>query len=59
MTVEEMIKDFSDQLKNTKSEIAELKDALKAREDQVLRLSGAIEALRLAEQQKADVPEEE
>ena len=59
MTVEEMIKDFSDQLKNTKSEIAKLKDALKAREDQVLRLSGAIEALRLAEQQKADVPEEE
>lgn len=59
MTVEEMIKDFSEQLKNTKSEIAELKDALKAREDQVLRLSGAIEALRLAEQQKADIPEEE
>jgi regulator of replication initiation timing len=59
MTVEEMIKDFSEQLKNTKSEITELKDALKAREDQVLRLSGAIEALRLSQQQTADVPEEE
>jgi septal ring factor EnvC (AmiA/AmiB activator) len=47
MTTEEMVKDFTEQLKEQKGAIADLEDALKARKDQVLRLQGAIEALNM------------
>ena len=45
-----MITDFTEQQSKVKAEVAELKDALKTREEQILRLSGAIEGLRLASQ---------
>ena len=45
MTIEEMITDFTEQQ-------SKVKDALKTREDQLLRLQGAIEGLRLATQDK-------
>lgn len=51
MTIEEMIKDFTEQQSKVRSEVAELKEALKAREDQILRFQGAIEGLRLAEKE--------
>ena len=47
MTTEEMVKDFTEQLKEQKATITELEEALKARRDQVLRLQGAIEALNM------------
>ncbi len=50
MTIEEMITDFTEQQSKVRAEVAELKDALKTREEQILRLSGAIEGLRLASQ---------
>tara|TARA_B100000902_G_C27272179_1_gene896869 strand:- start:1202 stop:1435 length:234 start_codon:yes stop_codon:yes gene_type:complete len=50
MTIEEMITDFTEQQSKVRAEVAELKEALKAREDQLLRLGGAIEGLRLATQ---------
>jgi len=46
-----MIKDFTEQQSKVRSEVAELKEALKAREDQILRFQGAIEGLRLAEKE--------
>ena len=52
MTIEEMITDFTEQQSKVKAEVAEIKDALKTREDQLLRLQGAIEGLRLATQYK-------
>ena len=52
MTIEEMITDFTEQQSKVKAEVAEIKDALKTREDQLLRLQGAIEGLRLATQDK-------
>ena len=51
MTIEEMSKDFTEQQSKVRSEVAELKEALKAREDQILRFQGAIEGLRLAEKE--------
>ena len=50
MTIEEMITDFTEQQGKVRAEVSELKEALKAREDQLLRLGGAIEGLRLATQ---------
>jgi len=50
MTIEEMITDFTEQQSKVRAEVSEIKDALKAREDQLLRLAGAIEGLRLATQ---------
>ena len=55
MTIEEMITDFTEQQSKVKAEVAEIKDALKTREDQLLRLQGAIEGLRLATD-KVDAP---
>ena len=52
MTIEEMITDFTEQQSKVKAEVAEIKDALKTREDLLLRLQGAIEGLRLATQDK-------
>ena len=55
MTTEEMVKDFTEQLKDQKSTIVELEAALKVRKDQVLRLEGAIEALNMTlKQAEAD-----
>ena len=56
MTIEEMITDFTEQQSKVKAEVAEIKDALKTREDQLLRLEGAIEGLRLATQDKEEAP---
>ena len=47
MTTAEMVKDFTEQLKEQKGAIADLEEALKSRRDQVLRLQGAIEALNM------------
>tara|TARA_R100001510_G_C7454110_1_gene77609 strand:+ start:259 stop:459 length:201 start_codon:yes stop_codon:yes gene_type:complete len=57
MTIEEMITDFTEQQSKVRAEVAEIKDALKAREDQLLRLAGAIEGLRLATQNKEEATE--
>ena len=54
MTIEEMITDFTEQQSKVKAEVAEIKDALKTREDQLLRLQGAIEGLRLATQKEGE-----
>lgn len=47
MTTEEMVKDFTDQLKDQKATIVELEKQLVTRKEQVLRLEGAIEALNM------------
>ena len=51
-----MITDFTEQQSKVKAEVAEIKDALKTSEDQLLRLQGAIEGLRLATQDKEEAP---
>ena len=58
MTIEDMITDFTEQQSKVNAEVAEIKEALKTREDQLLRLQGAIEGLRLATD-KVDAPAEE
>jgi len=47
MTTEDMVKDFTEQLKEQKTSIVELEAALTNRKNQVLRLEGAIEALNM------------
>ena len=47
MDVEVMVKEFTDQLKEQKATIVELEKQLKTRNEQVLRLEGAIEALNM------------
>jgi|TARA_R100000005_G_C5000903_1_gene207888 septal ring factor EnvC (AmiA/AmiB activator) len=47
MTTEDMVKDFTEQLKEQKASIVELEAALTNRKNQVLRLEGAIEALNM------------
>lgn len=47
MTTEDMVKDFTEQLKEQKATIVELETALTARKNQVFRLEGAIEALNM------------
>ena len=42
-----MVKDFTNQLKEQKATIVELEKQLKTRNEQVLRLEGAIEALNM------------
>ena len=42
-----MVKEFTDQLKEQKATIVELEMQLKTRNEQVLRLEGAIEALNM------------
>lgn len=56
MTIDEMIKDFEDQRGKIRGEISEIEEALKARQEQLLRLGGAIEGLRLAEKNLDDAP---
>ncbi len=47
MDAEKMVKEFTDQLKDQKATIVELEKQLKTRNEQVLRLEGAIEALNM------------
>ena len=47
MDAEKMVKEFTDQLKEQKATIVELEKQLKTRNEQVLRLEGAIEALNM------------
>ena len=47
MDIEGMVKEFTDQLKDQKATIVELEKQLKTRNEQVLRLEGAIEALNM------------
>ena len=47
MTTEDMVKDFTEQLKEQKASIVELEAALTNRKNQVLRIEGAIEALNM------------
>ena len=42
-----MVKEFTDQLKDQKATIVDLEKQLKTRNEQVLRLEGAIEALNM------------
>ena len=59
MTIDEMITDFTEQQSKVKAEVAEIKEALKTREDQLLRLQGAIDGLRLATQKEEEAPVKE
>ena len=59
MTTEEMVKDFTEQLKEQKGAIADLEEALKARREQVLRLQGAVEALNMTLKQAEETEESE
>ena len=47
MDVEQMVKEFTDQLKEQKATIVELEKQLSTRREQVLRLEGAVEALNM------------
>ena len=47
MDATQMVKEFTDQLKEQKATIVELEKQLKSRNEQVLRLEGAIEALNM------------
>jgi len=47
MDATQMVKEFTDQLKEQKATIVELEKQLKTRNEQVLRLEGAIEALSM------------
>ena len=47
MDIEGMVKEFTDQLKEQKATVVELEKQLKTRNEQVLRLEGAIEALNM------------
>ena len=47
MTTEEMVKEFTAQLKEQKATISEMETQLKVRKEQTLRLEGAIEALNM------------
>ena len=60
MDIEVMVKEFTDQLKEQKATIVELEKQLKTRNEQVLRLEGAIEALNmtLKEPEEANGTEE-
>ena len=47
MDIEQMVKEFTDQLKEQKATIVELEKQLSTRKEQTLRLEGAIEALNM------------
>ena len=47
MDIEQMVKEFTDQLKEQKATIVELEKQLSSRKEQTLRLEGAIEALNM------------
>ena len=60
MDVEQMVKEFTDQLKEQKATIVEMEKQLSSRKEQTLRLEGAIEALNmtLKKPEEADGTEE-
>ena len=58
MDIEGMVKEFTDQLKDQKATIVELEKQLKTRNEQVLRLEGAIEALNMTLKADEDGTEE-
>ena len=59
MDATQMVYDFTDQLKEQKATIVELEKQLKTRNEQVLRLEGAIEALNMTlKEPEADATEE-
>jgi|TARA_R100001463_G_scaffold91301_2_gene145998 septal ring factor EnvC (AmiA/AmiB activator) len=47
MDIEKMVEEFTNQLKEQKATAVELEKQLKNRNEQILRLEGAIEALQL------------
>ena len=47
MDAEQMVKEFTDQLKEQKATIVELEKQLSTRKEQTFRLEGAIEALNM------------
>ena len=57
MDIEGMVKEFTDQLKEQKATVVELEKQLKTRNEQVLRLEGAIEALNMTLKEE-DAPQE-
>ena len=60
MDATQMVKEFTDQLKEQKATIVELEKQLSTRKEQTLRLEGAIEALNmtLKEPEEANGTEE-
>tara|TARA_B100000508_G_C11337108_1_gene217295 strand:- start:294 stop:479 length:186 start_codon:yes stop_codon:yes gene_type:complete len=59
MDATQMVKEFTDQLKEQKATIVELEKQLKTRNEQVLRLEGAIEALNMTlKEPETDATEE-
>ncbi len=46
-----MVEEFTNQLKEQKATVVELEKQLKSRNEQVLRLEGAIEALQLTQKE--------
>jgi|TARA_B100000131_G_scaffold53999_1_gene48914 hypothetical protein len=59
MDVSQMVKEFTDQLKEQKATIVELEKQLSTRKEQVLRLEGAVEALNMTlKEPEADATEE-
>ncbi len=58
MDATQMVKEFTDQLKEQKATIVELEKQLGTRKEQVLRLEGAIEALNMTlKKPEEDAPE--
>tara|TARA_B100000524_G_C23453912_1_gene299920 strand:+ start:420 stop:608 length:189 start_codon:yes stop_codon:yes gene_type:complete len=60
MDATQMVKEFTDQLKEQKATIVEMEKQLSSRKEQTLRLEGAIEALNmtLKKPEEADGTEE-
>ena len=59
MDIEQMVKEFTDQLKEQKATIVELEKQLSSRKEQTLRLEGAIEALNMTlKEPETDATEE-
>tara|TARA_B100000941_G_scaffold284513_1_gene255370 strand:- start:335 stop:520 length:186 start_codon:yes stop_codon:yes gene_type:complete len=59
MDATQMVKEFTDQLKEQKATIVELEKQLSTRKEQVLRLEGAVEALNMTlKEPEADATEE-
>ena len=51
MDIDKMVEQFTNQMKEQKATVVELEKQLKNRNEQVLRLEGAIEALQLTQKE--------
>ena len=51
MDIDKMVEEFTNQLKEQKATVVELEKQLNNRNEQVLRLEGAIEALQLTQKE--------